>query len=378
MIYRLFFLIGISATLYLQAHSQFGSEGTLYFSSKMLSNKGIKFLRKNFMYYRVLCPRTPLAKIVLHNVSKRGIRTCEHRRFLNTACITRNWTITKTQNGFTLIELSIVLVVIGLIIGGILTGSDLINVAAQRAQITQIQRYNTAVRTFQNKYGGIPGDLLASTASSFGLAATTAGGTGLGDGNGLIQDPLGTNTPVGEILLFWRQLSDAGLVDGGFGYDITVSTAQGPTYINQFNDFPTAKIGRASSIIVGSDSGLNYFGIIAFYANTGVSGGPPGTAAYFSIRIPAFTPLEAYNIDKKIDDGMPLTGSVQARGYGAGDIIAALNMGTNVADWTATATSAACIIGGSWPITNYSIVTYNQVSGAGGNNPNCALRFQLN
>src|SRR5579884_85366 len=73
--------------------------------------------------------------------------------------------------GFTLIELSIVLVIIGLIIAGILTGRDLIDAAAQRAQITQIERYNTAVRTFQNKYGYIPGDIPDPYASSFSFIA---------------------------------------------------------------------------------------------------------------------------------------------------------------------------------------------------------------
>lgn len=57
------------------------------------------------------------------------------------------------NNGFMLIELSIALVVIGLIVGGVLVGQDLINAAAVRAQISQIEKYNTAVNTFREKYG---------------------------------------------------------------------------------------------------------------------------------------------------------------------------------------------------------------------------------
>jgi prepilin-type N-terminal cleavage/methylation domain-containing protein len=59
------------------------------------------------------------------------------------------------SGGFTLIELSIVLVIIALIVGGVLVGKDLISAAYVRAQITQIERFNTAVNTFYGKYGYI-------------------------------------------------------------------------------------------------------------------------------------------------------------------------------------------------------------------------------
>ena len=51
--------------------------------------------------------------------------------------------------------MSIVLVIIGLIVGGILVGQSLIAAAAVRAQISQIEKYNTAVNTFRDKYGGL-------------------------------------------------------------------------------------------------------------------------------------------------------------------------------------------------------------------------------
>src|ERR1700735_2843794 len=78
------------------------------------------------------------------------------------------------KSGFTLIELSIVLVIIGLIVGGILTGQSLIDAAAQREQIAQIEKYNTAVRTFQGKYGYLPGDIPNPYASNFGFQSRGA------------------------------------------------------------------------------------------------------------------------------------------------------------------------------------------------------------
>ncbi len=94
------------------------------------------------------------------------------------------------QAGFTLIELSIVLVIIGLIVGGVLVGQDLIKAAEIRATISQYEKYNAAMNTFRTKYNGMPGDLSATQAIAFGLgtAATT-----VGDGNSLIESTSTTN-----------------------------------------------------------------------------------------------------------------------------------------------------------------------------------------
>src|ERR1035438_8206439 len=87
---------------------------------------------------------------------------------------------------FTLIEMSIVLVIIGLVVGGILVGQNLIAAAGVRATISQIEKYNTAVNTFRTKYDALPGDMNASVAKQFGFVAR---GTqpGEGDGNGIIE-----------------------------------------------------------------------------------------------------------------------------------------------------------------------------------------------
>ena len=82
------------------------------------------------------------------------------------------------------------LVVIGLVIGGVLVGQDLINAAAMRAQISQIEKYSTAVHTFQSKYGGLPGDLSDPYATQFGFQSRGVA-RGQGDGNGVIE---GANT----------------------------------------------------------------------------------------------------------------------------------------------------------------------------------------
>lgn len=75
------------------------------------------------------------------------------------------------RSGFTLVELSIVLVIIGLVAGGVLVGRDLIAAATIRSTISQIEKYKTAVNTFRGKYGYLPGDIPADQAAQTGLAA---------------------------------------------------------------------------------------------------------------------------------------------------------------------------------------------------------------
>jgi len=83
------------------------------------------------------------------------------------------YTNTKPQQGFTLIELSIVLVIIGLIVGGILVGQDLIKGAEIRATVAQVEKYNSAVNTFRTKFNAMPGDIPQAAAATFGLFQLT-------------------------------------------------------------------------------------------------------------------------------------------------------------------------------------------------------------
>jgi prepilin-type N-terminal cleavage/methylation domain-containing protein len=125
-----------------------------------------------------------------------------------------------SHTGFSLIELSIVLVIIGLLTGGILVGRSLINLAQIRAQISQIEKFDTAVKTFQLKYNCLPGD--CSQAVIFGLGSSGGPGDN-GNGNAHIEGfPL--NKVYGpEIENFWYHLSMGKVIGGGFpGYTGTL------------------------------------------------------------------------------------------------------------------------------------------------------------
>lgn len=105
------------------------------------------------------------------------------------------------KTGFTLVEMSIVMVIIGLIIGGVLVGRDLISAAAARAQISQIEKYQTAVNTFRVKYGYLPGDIPDPVASQYGFYSRDTN-PGQGDGNGVIAGPYfnGANIALGYLV----------------------------------------------------------------------------------------------------------------------------------------------------------------------------------
>ena len=73
------------------------------------------------------------------------------------------------RDGFTLIELSIVLVIVGLLVGGVLVGQDLIRAAKIRSQIGQIEQFTLASQAFRLKYDSKPGDMLGTKAVKFGF-----------------------------------------------------------------------------------------------------------------------------------------------------------------------------------------------------------------
>lgn len=225
--------------------------------------------------------------------------------------------------GFTLIEISIVLVIIGLIVGGVLVGRDLITAATIRSQIAQIEKFNTSKNTFLGKYGQLPGDITSNAANQFGLAARGQY-AGQGDGNFIIEGingnsagrNVGNYVLTGESALFWVDLTTAGLIDGSF----TTATATGvpnltATAISSY--LPSSKIGSgifggSPFVYVGSSLGFNFFGISSI--------GATNTAITPSART-TLRPKQAYALDSKMDDGMPTSGNVIAAQLGASNNI---------------------------------------------------------
>lgn len=198
------------------------------------------------------------------------------------------------QQGFTLIELSIVLVIIGLIVGGVLVGQDMIKAAEIRATISQLEKYDAAALTFRSKFNGLPGDV--TNGSTFGLDVT---GVGSNTGNGLINradDTSGTLLDA-EAALFFRHLAQANLLSE----PVTQADGTAANVDSISATLPLSKIGRGNYIAVMNISGLNYM----FLAGMSVTN---GTVTFTD----AITPTEAFQVDTKLDDGIATTGTVIA------------------------------------------------------------------
>jgi len=130
----------------------------------------------------------------------------------------------RRQSGFTLIEIAIVLVIIGLLLGGILKGQELITQGRIRNVANDFQSVAAAINLYQDRYRALPGD---DAGAEVRWGATT---TSNGNGNGIIEGNYNSTTATEESRLFWQHLRLAGLV-GGAATDTTqaVNAAQGRT-----------------------------------------------------------------------------------------------------------------------------------------------------
>jgi prepilin-type N-terminal cleavage/methylation domain-containing protein len=112
----------------------------------------------------------------------------------------------RRQSGFTLIEIAIVLVIIGLLLGGILKGQELINSARVKNLATDFRNIPVFIYAYQDKFKSLPGDDNA--------AITHVVATADGDGDGLIEGAWDSATDTDESFLFWQHVRLAGLAAG--------------------------------------------------------------------------------------------------------------------------------------------------------------------
>jgi prepilin-type N-terminal cleavage/methylation domain-containing protein len=212
--------------------------------------------------------------------------------------------------GFSLIELAIVLVILGLLVGGIMSGQSLIRAAELRSVTRDLQGYQAAVGTFRDKYLAIPGDMTNATAfwgkdntncpTHTGTAATP--GTCNGDGNGQIAGLAAVAGGTAEAFQFWKQLQLAGLIEGQYtGLARSGTTDGGNAGVN----LPRSKLGNNQGWRAGFAG--NFPGDEASYALD------YGNNLWLWSDTPYLTPEEAWGIDTKLDDGRPAYGMVIAR-----------------------------------------------------------------
>ncbi len=196
------------------------------------------------------------------------------------------------QRGFTLVEIAIVLMIIGLLIGGILRGQELITSARVRNIIDQKAAIQTAQIGFMDRYRMLPGDLTDAQATIVGNGAVGSGANG---GNGLINI---ANDATNESVMVFQNLAAAGFIACGPCIAVTgpaISTINNsPT--NVFGDF--LMTGRAPNALGNGGWWWDWAAAGSQVRNLVTTGGSIGS------QILAET-------DRKADDGNPGTGSLR-------------------------------------------------------------------
>jgi|JI102314A1RNA_FD_contig_121_183464_length_851_multi_3_in_0_out_0_1 prepilin-type N-terminal cleavage/methylation domain-containing protein len=205
------------------------------------------------------------------------------------------------RNGFTLIELSIVIVIIGFLVAGIAVGTNMIKQAELRSVITDLQQNQTAYNNFIGRFNQVPGDM--PTASAFWPStdvnnnkscASTAENCN-GNGDSLIKWDAGITD---EELKAWKHLSLAGMIGAGI---IQIPNSHDGT-ITVGDKSPTSRITGAGYIMAGDQIGDDTFSPWDDLRTNAVFIGKP--VAGNSLMNGALNPESAFNIDQKIDDGI--------------------------------------------------------------------------
>ncbi len=194
--------------------------------------------------------------------------------------------------GFSLVELAVTLVVVGLLMAGLTSGAHLIQAAKLNKVISELTGYKTAVENFRLKYNGWPGDL-ANAASIWGAyaAGPPATGTSNGNGNNIVTGP------TTEVVLAWQHLALANFITGSY----TGRDAGTPDFVIDTN-MPGSVIKSAHYLIEYNTDIFDTKGIFLQLGSNQTVALPWGSA---------LTPADANIIDTKIDGGDgPVTGEI--------------------------------------------------------------------
>jgi prepilin-type N-terminal cleavage/methylation domain-containing protein len=214
----------------------------------------------------------------------------------------------RKQNGFTLIEIAIVLVIIGLLLGGVLKGQELIQSARVRNIITTQDGIKAAYFGFLDRYRALPGDYSQAQANIPGCGSCQQG-----NNNGQITTVAGGG-PNEEQISAWEHLSKAGFITGSYTYAATPAASNTP--VNPY--------GSLTELIFDA----TYEGA--------------GGATRHNLKTGANIPSDILaEVDRKIDDGKANTGQFRYSTFGSA-AAAASCFNTTTGDWQSATPNANC------------------------------------
>ena len=227
----------------------------------------------------------------------------------------------QKEQGFTLVELAIVMIIIGLLIGGVLKGQQLIENAKVNSAISTLKGFHAAQIMFRDTYGGLPGDL--TSAESRLKGCTPANDCAPGNGNSIVGREFtdfgpggtipdfntgGVGSPNQENTQYWKHLALAGLITGVNSGADTSDPVLGPTW-GETN--PASSVSGGGYTIAywnyteGASTNLIIVNGHAFFLTREVDGFAATTKG-----LGVVTPKGAARIDRKLDDGLPYSGDI--------------------------------------------------------------------
>ncbi len=225
------------------------------------------------------------------------------------------------QSGFTLVEIAIVLVIIGLLLGGILKGQELINSARVRNLADQNSGIQAAYFGFIDRYRQVPGDMDPTAACEAIGVSNFAGATNCGDvvggdaGGSLADNNSGDVTHFGEGSALWAHLSAAGFIQGA--YEGGANSAA--TYVNTTDIITPVNAFNGRVMLTRTDE---FLGAVS-----------ARLAFVFGSQIPVSIMRE---LDVKVDDSFPDSGVLRhTSGFAVGDV---------------SESTATCVTGSIWDI----------------------------